>query len=141
MKHLKRGRRDAEAIQHHFGLPHLFLTFAADDQNSFMVQVYSDCEIDDETPIASLTNEQLFQHSKLQNELRIKCPEICAYFYECMLEIVIEEVIRWDIKKEQARSEGGLFGIPIAFTSSTQEQGKKTLQSHFLIWLKNFQEQ
>ena len=43
-------------------------------------------------------------------------------------------------KKEQASPEGGLFGIPIAFTSSTEEQGRKTLHSHFLIWLKNFQE-
>jgi len=78
----KCGWRDTEAIQRHFGLPHLFLTFTADDQNIFMVQVYSDCEIDDETPIASLTNEQLFQHSKLRNELCIKCPGICAYFLQ-----------------------------------------------------------
>ena len=31
----KRGRREAEAMQHHFGLPHFFLTSAPDDQNSF----------------------------------------------------------------------------------------------------------
>ena len=57
-----------------------------------------------------------------------------------MLEIVIEEVIGWDLKKNEARPEGGLFGIPLAFTASTEEQGRKTLHTHFLIWLKNFQE-
>ena len=72
--------------------------------------------------------------------MRINHPGICAYFYDCMLEIVIEEVIGWDLKKNEARPGGSLFGIPIAFTSSTEEQGRKTLHSHFLIWLKNFQE-
>ena len=76
----KRGRRDAEAMQHHFGLPHLFLTFAGDDQNSFMVQVYSGCKIDDDTPIATLTDEELFKRSKLRNELRIKSPwNLCLF--------------------------------------------------------------
>ena len=135
----KRGRREAEAIQHHFGLPHLFLTAAPDDQNSFLVQMLSGCEIDDDTPVASLEDEELFKRFKLRNELRINHPGICAYFYECMLEIVIEEVIGWDLKKNEARPEGGLFGIPLAFTASTEEQGRKTLHTHFLIWLKEFQ--
>jgi len=126
-------------MQHHFGLPHLFLTYTGDDQNSFMVQVYSDCEIDDKTPVATLTDQDLLKRSKLRNELRISYPGICAYFYECMLKIVIEEVIGWDMKNNEARPGGGLFGIPIAFTSSTEEQGRTTLHSHFLIWL-NFQE-
>ena len=135
----RKGRRDAEAMQHHFGLPHLFLTYTGDDQNSFLVQVYSEHEIDDDTPVRNLSDEELARRSKLRNELRISYPGICAYFYECMLEIVIEEVIGWDLRTNEARRGGGLFGIPIAFTSSTEEQGRMTLHSHFLIWLKNFQ--
>lgn len=56
-----------------------------------------------------------------------------------MLETIIEKVIGWDLNKNEARPEGGLFCI-FAFTASTEEQNRKSLHTHFLIWLKNFQE-
>ena len=32
----------------------------------------------------------------------------------------------------------GIFGIPIAYGNSTEEQGRKILHGHMLIWIKNF---
>ena len=37
--------------------------------------MYSGCEIDDDTPVASLDDEELFKRFKLRNDLRIKIPE------------------------------------------------------------------
>jgi hypothetical protein len=51
----KRARRDAEAIQHHFGIPTYFLTIVPDDDNSFLVQIYSQVIIDDNQSINDLS--------------------------------------------------------------------------------------
>ena len=58
------------------------------------------------------------------SDVRIKYPGICAYFFELVLDIVIEEVIGWDLTKGRARDDiVGLFGLPEAFTASAEEQG------------------
>ena len=131
----KRARQDGEAHQHYFGLPHFFLTTTPDDDNSFLVQVYAQTFIDDDTPVSQLTDEELRSRSSLRTELRIKHPGLCAFYYQLVLDIVIEEVIGWDVKKQSARPEGGLFGKPLAFTASTEEQGRTTLHTHFQLWI------
>jgi len=116
----KRARQDGEAHQHEFGLSHYFLTVTPDDDSSYIIQVYTNRLIDDDTPISSLSDEELVERGKLRTEIRIEHPGICAYFYELMMDIIIEEVIGWDIEKQEARSEGGLFGIPLALTATTE---------------------
>ena len=49
----KRGRRHGEAMQHQFGLSHVFLTVTPDDDNSFIIQAFAGVEIDDDTPISN----------------------------------------------------------------------------------------
>ncbi|MCK7498888.1 MAG: helitron helicase-like domain-containing protein [Comamonadaceae bacterium] len=93
----KRARRDAEAIQHHFGIPTYFLTIVPDDDNSFLVQIYSQVIIDDNQSVNDLSDSELMTRAKQRSQLRIKYPGICAYFFQAVLEIVIEEVIGWDI--------------------------------------------
>jgi hypothetical protein len=55
----KRARCDGEAHQHHFGTASYFLTVTPDHDNSFLLQVYSLLTVDDDQPIATLTDEQL----------------------------------------------------------------------------------
>jgi len=134
----KRARSDGEAHQHQFGLSHYFLTVTPDDDSSFLVQVFSGHNIDDDTPVSSLPDEELQQRAKLRTELRIQHPGVCAYFYELMQDILLEEVIGWDMKKGQPRSQGGLLGMPQAFTATTEEQGRTTLHTHFQVWVEGF---
>ena len=50
-----------------------------------------------------------------------------------MLEIVIEEIIGWDIKEKKPRECGGLLGHPEAFIVAVEEQGRRTLhRTHVL---------
>jgi len=44
----KRARQDGEAHQHEFGLSHYFLTVTPDDDSSHIIQVYTNCLIDDD---------------------------------------------------------------------------------------------
>ena len=131
----RKARRNVECLQHHFGCPTYFLTVTPDDDNHFLVQVYSDIIIDDDTNIASLSNAKLSDRSKQRTELRIKFPGICAYFFQLILDIIIKDVIGWD-EKNETPLDGftGLFGTPQAFSETTEEQGRKTLHGHFLIW-------
>ena len=136
----KSARREAEALLHYFGLPSFFLTVTPDDDNSFLVLMLADADVDTEAPVDWLEDSSLQSRAKKRTELRLKIPGICAFFYELMVEIVIEECIGWDLKKGEPREEGGLFGIPQAFTLSTEEQGRTTLHMHSLIWVKEVQE-
>jgi hypothetical protein len=86
-----------------------------------------------------LMDEQLMARAKQRTQLRIKYPGICAYFYESVLEIVIEEVIGWNMAEGKLREDiVGFFGVPQAFTASVEEQGQKTLHTHIQIWVQKF---
>jgi len=43
-------------------------------------------------------------------------------------------------ERNRARTEGGLFGIPQAFTLSTEEQGRRTLHMHIQVWIEALEE-
>ena len=53
------------------------------------------------------------------------------------MKTIIEKVIGWDLKNKRPNmNKPGLFGIPEAFTHTTEEQGRRSLHGHFLIWIK-----
>jgi hypothetical protein len=94
--------------------------------------------VDDDRVIASLSDEELTLCVKQRSQLRIKYPGISSYFFELVLEIVIEEIIGWDLTEGQPREDiVGLFRIPQAFTALVEEQGRKTLHTHIQIWVQN----
>jgi hypothetical protein len=137
----KQARSNGECIQHHFGTPSVFLTVTPDDDNSFLVQVLVDEIIDDDRPIESISNEELTTRAKKRTNMRIRYPGVCALLFEHALEIVIEEVIGWNMKKGKAREDQtGLFGKPQAFTATIEEQGRRTLHTHIQVWIKEFNE-
>jgi len=65
----KKARGLGEAHQHHFGNSAWFLTVTPDDDNSFLIQAYSGVQIDDDTPIESLSDEELYARSKERTKL------------------------------------------------------------------------
>lgn len=52
------------------------------------------------------------------------------------IDILINKLIGWNIKEQ--KDYPGIFGIPIAFGLPIEEQGRKTLHAHILIWIKDF---
>ena len=94
------ARNTAESLQHHFGPPTYFLTVTPDDETSLLIQIYSKTIVDKNFNFDKITDKELAQRSKQQNELRIKYPGICALVYEELMKIIIEKVIGWDLKKK-----------------------------------------
>ena len=138
----KRARIDGEAYAHKFGFPNVFLTIAPDDENSFLVSIYT------LTPGHSLskkravnmTDEEIAEECTLRKTIRIKFPGICALFFERALDIVIKEVIGWDDNLNGPRESPGAFGTPLAYIAAVEEQGRGTLHAHIIIWIKDMNE-
>ena len=54
------------------------------------------------------------------------------------MEIIIEEVIGWDMENECPTEHPGLFGICKAFIAAIEEQGCLSLHGHIQIWIEGF---
>ena len=135
----KKARQMMDAMQHHFNIGGIFLTVTPDDENSFLVTSYSQFDQSGSfQDVLSISKAELEQKAKKRMELRLQYPGITALAFEHILDIIIEEVIGWDVKKGRPTEAPGLFGEPLAFAGAVEEQGRKTLHVHFIIWLKGF---
>ena len=137
----RKARRDSEAFAHHFGIPSYFLSVTPDDETSFFILVYSlnsstHCGFDPN----NMNDEELGKYATLRHKLRIEFPGLCAYFFEKVLSIVIKYVVGWDEEANGPMPEGGIFGTPIAYTAAVEEQGRRSLHAHILIWIANMSE-
>ena len=122
----KIARRDIETMQHHFGCPTYFLTITPDDDNHFLIQVFSQITLSPTKNIDEMTDDEIFQLSKSKTELRIKFPGVSAYFFEVMIDIVLTDVIGWDKQNNcPTTTTGGVFGKISALTISVEEQGRR----------------
>ena len=129
-----KAQMNMEAMCHNLGPPHAFLTVTYDDDNSFLLQAFSGCEIDDDTPVERLSDDELRARAKLRTELRLKYPGLSAFIFNEVLDIVMEEVVGWNCKTNKATKKEGLFGHCFACTYAVEEQGRKSLHVHILIW-------
>ena len=57
-----------------------------------------------------------------------------------MLEIIIRDVIGWNVESQCPTEKPGLFGIPEAFAASIEEQGRATLHCHIQVWIRQYNE-
>ena len=134
----KKARAKIEAMVHSYGIPSVFLTVNFDDECSFLLQVLINDEVDDDTPVEDLTDEDCAKRSVKRREIRVKFPGAAAGNYEMMLNILLEEVIGWDKREGRSTEKEGLFGICEALCLAIEEQGRKTLHGHMTLWIKDF---
>ena len=72
---------------------------------------------------------------KLRKQIRMDYPGACSIEFQNVMDIVIETLFNWDIKKQEAKGPG-IFGTVVAFAPADEEQGRKTLHRHIQIWVK-----
>jgi Helitron helicase-like domain at N-terminus/PIF1-like helicase len=131
-----KARRGMETMQHHFGCPTFFLTITPDDDNHIIVQIYSDEILSSINATDKMTDDEVFALSNKKSGLRIKNPGVCALFFELMIDIIFKDVIGWDKENSQSYTTvGGIFGKVDALTMSIEEQGRRTLHAHILLWV------
>ena len=94
----RKNKNVGECLQHHFGIATLFITIRPDDENNFLIQVWSGEDVQDNT----FYDDDNVLHSKAKEpiNLRINFPGICALFFEEVLDVVIYELFGWDLVEE-----------------------------------------
>ena len=68
------------------------------------------------------------------NALRYKYPGLCAFNFEELLDVVLEKIVGDNDLKE------GIFGRLAAFGLAVEEQGRKTLHAHILVYIAEWNE-
>lgn len=59
-------------------------------------------------------------------------PVACALFFDHLVQLFIKHLCGWG---EEGPTRG-LFGVPEAYYGTVEEQGRKTLHLHFLLWIR-----
>jgi hypothetical protein len=123
-----------------FGLPCIFLTVTPDDLRNFRIVVYSSERgkfVSGMENVNLLTDDQILIDYKIRRDVRFQHPGLCAEEYQRIVHLIIKHLFNWDMANQ--RSNGmGLFAEVEAFALATEEQGRKTLHGHFLIFVKNW---
>ena len=122
------------SLTHHFGCPKLLFTVSFDDSLDLRILTLSGKE-DAENWIESLlgvNDENLESEIKGLSKIRLKYPGLCAYNFELLLDIILDKVIGNNDKKE------GLFGTLEAFGLAVEEQSRKTLHTHIVVYIKGW---
>jgi hypothetical protein len=76
-----------------------------------------------------------FSTISLQKNIRLNHPGACSLEFQSVMQILIECMLRWDIKKKTSKGKG-ILGTVLAFFAANEEQGRKTLHCHWQIWVK-----
>jgi hypothetical protein len=137
------GRNSVLAMQCNFGFPSVFFTVTYSDDNSFLIEVMANgkrAKTDSISipEIIRLEEEDIKANVKKRKATRVKYPGLCALNYEMLTDIIIKCLIGWDETKGASSENYGLFGTAEAYFLATEEQSRKTLHAHFLIWLKHY---
>jgi hypothetical protein len=54
--------------------------------------------------------------------------------FQSIMQILMECMLRWDVKKKTTRRKG-ILGTVVAFSAADEGQGRKTLHRHWQIWV------
>ena len=120
-----------------FGLPCIFLTITPDDNRCFRIILYL---LNGQSGLGlkpqDMTDSEILADFKFRQESRVKFPGLCAEEYARIMNLVIKHVFGWNVDTNTSSNGMGLFGEVLAWCLATEEQGRKTLHGHFLIFLK-----
>lgn len=122
----------------HFGMPNLFLTVTPDDSMAFRIKVFARSGEPVQLPSLKWTDQECILDFHVRERMRMAYPGICSLNFQSLMHFMWKFIIGWDLDKGEATSRQGVFGKPIAACESDEEQGRKTLHSHWLVWIENF---
>jgi hypothetical protein len=124
-----------------FGIPAIFLTITPDDLRSFRVVVYSlsstNVSAYGEVNTETFSESDILSDFNIRRDARVHHPGLCAEEYQRLMELVIKHLFNWDIKQHTSNGMG-LFGEVLAWCLATEEQGRKSLHGHYLVYIKNW---
>ena len=120
-----------------FGRASVFFTVTPDDSNCFRIQVYvaSKCKA---PPTCSDDCAKIDADYESSHKIRQEYPGLCAFDYDQITELLIYHILGWDQTEQQPKPGGGAFGVLDAWSHSIEEQGRKTLHGHYILWVREW---
>jgi len=123
-----------------FGLPAVFLTITPDDQRSFRIVVCSCIRVEKAAGNCNpkdFSEDDVLLDFSVKQKVRSDCPGLCAEEHQRITQLVLKHFFNWDT--EHKKSNGiGLFGLMEAWCLATEEQCRKTLHGHCLLFIENW---
>ena len=134
------ARQRMHSMMTNFGLPSPMCAVTPEDGNSFRIRIHSG-EFDEDdvrsTPFHNATNSKKMADFQLEcAELRARHPGYCAFEFEQVVKIVHRFLIGWNDKEGVNDQTMGVCGDIVAVCSAGEEQGRKTLHRHILLWVR-----
>ena len=125
-----------------FGPPCIFFTVSPDDSRNYRIVVYSLQHREYEfgkINVNSFSDEDIVSEFTIRQKIRYECPGLCAEEYQRVIHLVIKHIFQWNTEEEKSTGVG-LFSKLLAWCLATEEQGRKSLHGHFLLFVKHWQE-
>jgi hypothetical protein len=119
-----------------FGIPNLFVSVTPDDSVSFRIKIFARSGEDVRLPNLNWSDEECIIDLQVRERVRAKYPGICSLEFQSVMDFMWKYVIGWN--RDKMEGSLGVFGEPLAACEADEEQGRKTLHSHWLIWIKDF---
>jgi hypothetical protein len=162
------ARQNMFSLAIKFGLPAVFFTVTPDDEMSFRIRVHATHKwvrllrkdnlsqlynlpticaslfcwnlphSQEKLPNLDMDDTEILADFKLRANFRVVHPGLCAEEYGKILHLVIKHLVGWDTEAGKSSVGGGIFGETEAFAAATEEQSRKTLHMHILVWIKNW---
>ena len=134
----KVARKKYFSLWHRFGSPSVFFTVSPCDECSFRVRLFSNANCSHYIPSTSqiMDLQNCILDLQFRKKTRSTYPGACAHEFESIMQIVIEVLIGW----KDGKGVSGIFGVPIAFADSVEEQCRYTLHAHICVWIEHFNE-
>ncbi len=70
----------------------------------------------------------------------MRYPGVCSLEYQQIIEIFVNCMLNWDSKNQQACKKG-ILGRVLVFAPTHEEQGRKTLHSHWQVWTEDLSQE
>jgi hypothetical protein len=90
-------------------------------------------EVDSKT----LSESDILLDFNVRRKARVEHPGLCAEEYQRMMELVIRHLFNWDVETQKS-NRVGLFAKILAWCLATEEQGRKSLHGHYLLYVENW---
>jgi hypothetical protein len=127
-----------------FGLPSLFFTVTPEDACNLRIKVMAlqECQSPSYNPLdpRKMPPDKVEEEVKELFSFRQHFPGLCAFDFDQISNLVIDWIIGWDQSEGAMKETGGAFGRTKAWCAAVEEQGRKTLHAHYLIWLEGWSE-
>lgn len=128
----KAARKQVLAMQVKYGIPNIFFTVSPTDNNSLICSLYGKNSSGiNVKALNDLRSEDIEASINERNEIRFRYPGISTMNFSAIIDVVLSCIVGW----KERETKGGVFGCPKAYFYAVEEQARKNLHVHMLIWI------